>query len=350
MKKRNLSNTINILKKKNRAPSSKMKPSKLINSSYGPTILNNIFQYSNKENIINNKTINQNHDYSHKNNKNINNQSHNKISKMNKTYNRDNNELYNNYYYKYNINKNKSYEKSINFIDFKNKKENSFNSGQNEKYENENKFNKRDNNVNNNNSYNKYINIEDGEIQLFQKKNQTSTLNNFHNKEKIKSRQRHKQKFINNEYYTSNKIINHFLLNNTNNFKDIKLGLNHNNPIRVNYNMNINQEVNDKNKIAKKNSYDYKNKLQKKINNIKKEIGFEGNNDKFIEYLKLINLKSDITNLVKNIFNNDEKSNEAKIKKCFYKLENLKSKNNENENLLNIYKYLSEQLLKMKNK
>ena len=246
---------------------------------------------------------------------------------MNKTYNKD----YNNYDYILN-------EPSINInVHSKNKKNNinnNLNGSIDSQYEN-----------NNYNQNNECVKLRDGEIQLFQKKNHASSLNNNHinNKEKIKSRQRHKNKFFNHDYYSTNKIINHFLLNKTNNNKSNKYDSNNDKPIRLNYNKDIGKEMNDKE--DNDDSYEYNKTLQYKINDMKKRIGFEGNNDEFIEYLKIIKLKSDITYMAKNIFNSDEKVNEEDIKKCFYKLEHLKNKINENENLLNIYKYLTEQLL-----
>lgn len=191
-------------------------------------------------------------------------------------------------------------------------------------------------------------------MQLFQKKNEAVSLNskNYFNKEKIKSRQNHKQKNLKYENYITNKTINQFLLNNTNNCKDINTCLKQNKPIRLNYNKDIIQDRNGKenNSIINNNSYEYSKNLEQKISSMKNNMGFEGNDDEFIEYLKIIKLKADITSLVGYMFNNDEKLNEEEIQKCFYKLEQLKKNKNENENLLNIYKYIVEQLLPLQSK
>jgi hypothetical protein len=223
-----------------------------------------------------------------------------------------------------------------------------------EKKYNKNKHNKHNNYKSNNVSFNRYIKSKEGEIQLFQKESnqtslQTNHSNSSHNKEKDNLRQRNKQKNTNQDYYASNKIINHFLLNKTNSNKVIKNGSNNDKPIRLNYNKDIENEISDKENIN--NSNEYKYNIEQKINKMKKKICFKGNNDQFIEYLKLIKLKSDIINMVTNMFTDDdnEKVNEEEIKKYFYKLEHLKNNRNENENLLNIYKYLTEQLLMANN-
>ena len=123
------------------------------------------------------------------------------------------------------------------------------------------------------------------------------------------------------------------------------LCLNNNNPIRLNYNIDIDKTLNDKDIIISKNK-----KIQQKINKIKNKFHFEGNNDEFIEFLKIIKLKADITNLVEKMFNDGKNLNEEIIKNCFYKLENfVNNKNNENENLLCIYQYLVEHLLNSNN-
>ena len=228
-----------------------------------------------------------------------------------------------------------------------------------EKKYNKNKHNKHNNYKSKYVSFNRYIKSKEGEIQLFQKESnqtslQTNHSNSSHNKEKDNLRQRNKQKNTNHDYYAyaSNKIINHFLLNKTNSNKVIKNGSNNDKPIRLNYNKDIEKEISDKENINN-NSNEYKNNIQQKINKMKKKICFKGNNDQFIEYLKIIKLKSDIINMVTNIFtdddNDNEKVNEEDIKKYFYKLEHLKNNKNENENLLNIYKYLAEQLLMANN-
>lgn len=295
--------------------------------------------------MLNNKNYPKN-----KNHKNYHNNYYNKVIKVNKTFSRDNNDIYN-YYSNYRIEPNKSNENSINISSYRTTNEYSLNFGLNTF--NDSKYNYKSNNNSNSCSYSKYkyIKIKDGEMQLFQKKNQPNqplSLNskNYFNKEKVKSRQNHKSKNLKNENYITNKTINQFLLNNTNNNKEINTCLKQNKPIRLNYNKDIIQDRNDKeNSSMNNNSYEYYKNLEQKINNMKKNIGFEGNDDEFIEYIKIIKLKADITNLVGYIFNNNEKFSEEEIKKCFYKLEQLKKNKNENENLLNIYKYIAEQLL-----
>ena len=290
-----------------------------------------------------------------RNHKNCHNNNYNKVIKINKTFNRDNNDICN-YYSNYKIEQSKSNENSINISGYRTTNEYSLNFGSNTF--NDIKYNYKSNNNNSNSSscshskY-KYIKLKDGEMQLFQKKNQPSSLNsrNYFNKEKIKSRQNNnKNNNLKYENYTTNKTINQFLLNNANNCKEMNTCLKQNKPIRLNYNKDIIQNRSSKeNTIIKNNSYDYRKNLEQKINNLKKNIGFEGNDDEFIEYLKIIKLKADITNLVGHMFINDENINDEEIKKCFYKLEQLKKNKNENENLLNIYKYIAEQLLSAQN-
>ena len=85
------------------------------------------------------------------------------------------------------------------------------------------------------------------------------------------------------------------------------------------------------------------------IDNIKKQAGFKGNTDDFIEYLEIQNAKSDITLLVEKIFNKDI-NKPIETKKCYSNLENvINNIDNENELLLDIYQYLTEQLLKVNN-
>lgn len=321
--------------------------------------MNNIFHDSNKDNIENKEIINNNIN-NHYNNNNIShkkNHSYNKVIKINKsTYNNNNN--YNYDYNNYN-NKKKGSEKSINVNDYRNYKEYNLNYDTNLPYDN--KYIYKSNNNSNHNSFNKYIKINDGEIQLFHKKNKPYLMhgNNSHDKEKVKSRQRHKQNYLNKEYNTTNKIINHFMLSNANkNNNKMNSCINDNNPIRINYIRDYENKKNENNYgITPRNDNNnnlYENnkakKIQQKINNMKKKIGFEGNNDEFIEYLRIIKIKADITYLVENMFNSGGNSDEETTKMCFKKLENLiENKNNEEKNLLDIYQYLVEQLLKTNN-
>ena len=312
-----------------------------MNSANDPKALNNFFQNFNKEDIPYSEHINK-HNYKNqnKNHKNNFNHSYNKVLKVNRTYIRDSDEFHNH---------NKSNEHSININDNSNKE---YSSSYMDSYGTKYKLNK--NNYNSNNiSFNKYNKLKEGKIQLFEKRCHQSSLKTNHtinsrNKEKIKSLQRNKEKCINNDYYSTNKMINHFLLNNTNNNKSVKNGQNHHKPIRLNYNVDIEKEIIDKENYSN-NSNKYKNYLQQKINEMKKKICFKGNNDQFIEYLKIIKIKSDIANIITNMFSDTEKLNEGDIKNYFYKLELLKNNKKENENLLNIYKYLAEQLLMANN-
>ena len=276
---------------------------------------------------------------------------------MNKTFNIDNNDIYN-YYSNYRIEQNKSNENSINISGYRTSNEYSLNFGSNTF--NDSQYNYKSNNNSNCSSYSKYkyIKIQDGDIQLFHKKNQpiqpvSYNSKNYFNKEKKSRQNYHKQKNLKCENYSTNKTINQFLLNNTNNCKEINNSIKQNKPIRLNYNKDIIRGRNGKeNSFINNNSSSSgrSQNLEQKINIMKNNIGFEGNDDEFIEYLKVLKIKSDITNLVGYMFNNDEKFNEEEIKKCFYKLEQLKNNKNENENLLNIYKYIAEQLLSVQNK
>ena len=282
--------------------------------------------------------------------KNYHNNCYNKIIKVNKTIKKENNDIYN-YYSNYRIEQNKSNENSINISGYRTTNEFSLNYGSNTF--NDSRYNYKNNNNSNSSSYSKfkYIKIKDGEMQLFQKKSQPNqpvsyNTKNYFNKEKKKSRQNN----LNYENYSTNKT-NQFLLNNNNNYKELNTCIKQNKPIRLNYNKDIIQDRNGKeNSFINNNSYEYCQNLKQKINNMKNNIGFEGNDDDFIEYLKILKLKSDITNLVGYMFNNDETFSEGEMKKCFYKLEQLKKNKNENENLLNIYKYIAEQLLSMQSK
>ena len=165
------------------------------------------------------------------------------------------------------------------------------------------------------------------------------------------------QNNINYKYNNIDKIKNHFMMNNTTDFKNIKSCVNHNKPIRINYNMEIEKDIEKDYNINQKNEnnsiYDKYKKIQNKIDNMKKKIGFEGSNEEFIEHLKMIKLKAEITNLVENMFTNNEDSkdiDEEETKKCFQNLEKLiNNKVTEDKNMLSIYQYLVEQLLKVNN-
>ena len=338
MKKRNLSNAINNLRKHNTSSTS-LRPSKLINSTFNQETLNNILQYSNKEILDRNNLINNHKGYHSYNNK---------VIKIN----RNNNKTYNgnisssiNLFNRINLN-----NKTMNYNDYI-YKENSVNYNSNNVSDSENAFNYngKSSNLRNYNSYNshcanKYYELNDEERKLIQKmKTKPISLNenNVYNNKNIKSSHVHEKNNKNPQNNINNKIKNHFMMNNINN-KAIKSTLNHNMPIRINYYNNYSKE----NNLVKKNT---KN-IQNKINALKKKIGFKGNNDEFIEYIKILKVKSDITQLIINMFNNGKNIDENGIKNCFLSLEHLMSnKVKEDKNLLNIYQYLIEQLLQVNN-
>jgi hypothetical protein len=282
----------------------------------------------------------------------------NNSSPYNKEYN-DDNYIVNFDYNNYNINKNKASEKSINVNDYRNHIDYNLNNDLDDiSYDKNFSFKT-------NNKSNKFIKFNDGEILLYHKKNKPNLMqeDNSYDKEKIKSRQKHKQKTLKNQYNTTNKIINHFILSNLNKNKKLNSCINDNNPIRINYNekaknfditprhdKNCDITSGNDNSITSCENNNKTKKIQQKINNMKKKVGFEGNNEEFIEYLRILKIKADITYLVENIFNNKENEDENMTKMCYKKLENLiENKNNEEKNLLNIYQYLVEQLLKTNN-
>lgn len=212
---------------------------------------------------------------------------------------------------------------------------------------------------------NKFINIKDGDIQLFQKfKNKQATMknNNLNMKRKPITK---KNKPSNNKFNKTNQITNHLFLNNSkiDNNENMNSYINKNKPIRLNYNNNyqydemlqkIKYKYNDD--IKKENEYDiglYNSNtdlIQEKIDNLKNNFCFVGSNEEFIKYLKVVKIKAELTNLVEILFNKGEYLNEENAEECFYKLNNLVDyKNNEENNLLNGYKYLYEKLLEINN-
>ena len=76
----------------------------------------------------------------------------------------------------------------------------------------------------------------------------------------------------------------------------------------------------NENDIELNNAYEH---IQRKIIFLKDKLNFKGSNEKFIKYLTIVKLKSDITFLVEILFNNGENLNEENAKKCFDKLGNL---------------------------
>ena len=239
MKKRNLSNTMNNLRKHNTSSIS-LRPSKLINSTFNKETLNNILQYSNKELLDRNNLINNHKGYHSYNNKVI------KINRNNnKTYNRNINSSINL------INRKNLNNKIMNYNDYIYHKENSVNYNSNNLSDSESAFNYNGKNsiLRNYNSYNshgdnKYYELNDEERKLIQKmKSKPLSLNgsNLNNNKNIKSS--HVQEKINKNIQNNinNKIKNHFMMNNINN-KAIKSSLNHNKPIRINYYNNYSKE------------------------------------------------------------------------------------------------------------
>ena len=167
---------------------------------------------------------------------------------------------------------------------------------------------------------------------------------------------------MNNKLNKTNQIINHLDLNNSNDIRNTDFYNMKNKPIRLNYNYREYDEIMQKiyNKYkSKKNENNPKLNLnnignikyvQERIINLKEKFNFEGSNDEFIKYLKVVKLKAELTQLVEMIFNDDKKLNEDNAKKCFCKLENfLDYKYHENDNILNVYQYLVEKLFELNN-
>lgn len=226
-------------------------------------------------------------------------------------------------------------------------------------------YSNRNNEINFRNP-NKFINIKDGDIQLFQKfKNKHINMKNSNLKIKTKTdSENNKINNCDNKFNKTNHITNHINLNNPNSVKNMNSYINKYKPIRLNYNKKhqyneILQQTCNKynNKIKdedeKENEFDSNQnceQIQEKIDNLKNQFGFTGSNEEFIKYLEIIKIKSDLTHLVEILFNNGEKLNEEKAEECFNKLENLlEYKNNEEKNLLNGYQYLFEKLVKINN-
>jgi hypothetical protein len=248
----------------------------------------------------------------------------------------------------------------LNYNDFIYQKENSanYNSSNVSDSENELYYNRNNSILRNYNSYNsngsltkKHYELKDEKMKLIQKmKTKPMSLNgsNFYNTKNIKSSHIHEQTNKNPQNNMSNKIKNHFMKNNKNN-KVINSALNHNMPIRINYyNKYLKENGINLKKENSKNCHCHN--IQYKIDDMKRKIGFEGNNDEFIEYIKILKIKADITQLIINMFSNDKNLDEDGIKNCFLNLEHLMSnKVKEDKNLLNIYQYLIEQLLQVNN-
>ena len=114
---------------------------------------------------------------------------------------------------------------------------------------------------------NKFINIDDGDIKLFQNKNKNKSKQhsiNFNTKRKINSK--NKQINMNNKLNKTNQIINHLDLNNPNDIRNTDFYNMKNKPIRLNYNYREYDEIMQKiyNKYkSKKNENNPKLNLNK---------------------------------------------------------------------------------------
>jgi len=221
-------------------------------------------------------------------------------------------------------------------------------------------YSNRNNDINFRNP-NKFINLKDGDIQLFQKfKNKQNSNIKIQTKTNIKN---NKINLYNNKF-TKTHIGKHINLNNPNSVKNMNSYINKYKPIRLNYNKNnqnneilhqtynkYNNDIREENE--KENGFNSNQNfeiIQGKIDNLKNQFQFLGSNEEFIKYLEILKIKSDLTHLVEILFNNGEKLNEDKAEECFNKLENLlEYKNEEEKNLLNGYLYLFEKLLKINN-
>ena len=209
----------------------------------------------------------------------------------------------------------------------------------------------------------KFINIKNGDIQLFKKfKNKQIPIKNTNSNIKRKLNSKNNKTNINNKFNSTNPLA--YLINLNNSKSDLNMNsyLNKNKPIILNHNKKqrndemLQQIMNKNNKDMKdeNENYLYLNnnieQIQEKINNLKYHFCFNGNNEEFIKYLKVIKIKADLTHLVEILFNNGENLNEGNAEECFCKLGNLLDyKFNEEKNLLNGYQYLFENLLKINN-
>lgn len=152
-------------------------------------------------------------------------------------------------------------------------------------------------------------------------------------------------------------------------------------PIRINYkgdiknencknNNNYDVEL-SKNKINKLYKKDYplndnnssletENEISQNIQDLKSRINFTGTNESFLEYIKMIKIKAEITYLLESMFKrkNDKIDGNGEYNKtknnnyrtnCFEEFRKIKitDEKKENEFTLNIYKYLSDQLIKL---
>ena len=210
----------------------------------------------------------------------------------------------------------------------------------------------------------KFINIDGGEAELFQKyKNNISIVNNNTNTNfRRKLNSKNNKANLNFRFNKTNQIINHLSLNDLNNDKNQDTYTNNNKPIRLKYN---NKNENDENKkqayykyddVIKENEialYNLNNKeeqIQDKINKFKTKFCFKGKNEDFIKYLNIVKIKAELVSLIEMLVNNGEKINKENSKECFNKLEYyMDYKLNKKRNLLKVYQYLVDKLLEINN-
>ena len=214
-------------------------------------------------------------------------------------------------------------------------------------------------------NHNKYINIKDGDIQLFHKfKNKQMTTKNADQKIKRKINKKDNKISINNRFNKTNQLSNRLNLNDLNNERNINMNsyINRNKPIRLNYdkknqydeifqqiNKNYNDDIKYDNEYNSSLNNNFEN-IQYKIENLKNHFNFKGNNEEFIKYLEIVKMKSDLINLIEILFNNGENLNEENAEDCFYRLNSFVDfKNKEEKSLLNGYHYLLEKLFEINN-
>ena len=181
-----------------------------------------------------------------------------------------------------------------------------------------------------NNTQNKFINLNDGDIKLFQKfRNKQATIENSNLNAKRKVNLKNNKNQTKNIFNKTNKTLNYIISKNSKKYEpNINQNMKENKPFKLN---NYQSKQNDivslptnfsknENDIELNNAYEH---IQRKIIFLKDKLNFKGSNEKFIKYLTIVKLKSDITYLVEILFNNGENLNEENAKKCFDKLGNL---------------------------
>ena len=210
----------------------------------------------------------------------------------------------------------------------------------------------------------KFIDIKDGEAELFQKyKNKNWIVNNTNTNFRRKINSKNNKSNINLQFNKTNHVINHINFDDLNNNRNHDEYNNKNKPIRLKYN-NKKQEKNEiekqifdnYNDIKKENEYDIYNLnnkekiIEEKINKFKTKFYFKGKNEDFIKYLNIVKIKAEIISLIEILINNGEKINKDNAEECFYKLENfIDLKYKEKRNVLKVYQYLANKLLEINN-